>query len=482
MEGQRQTPRSYKLDDERDFNVAALQMRRMSERGFMRLWDEVPTNSPMATLPPSEHYERIIASFREKDVDGTLFALKEFADYLFKNGFDDPEEFERIGICITLTQLCEIPFTENPFLAPAAFHVLSVLQACGPQFPRYLQSNDFALWCFGFLRADSPVLYYSLTCLMNHSALGGPETIFVQELIPIETIRLQFDAHVDVSIRETLLDLGCRYSKVPLRPDMALALIDLSRIALLIGEPAYYPSAFWILVRLLRHYTESILYIMCDVILANANRVLKCGIAAALIPGMIFTSYVYELGFKYPKFSIGRLLRILSDPPDMFCQRQACRTLTKIVVRRADMIPMLVTNGIFYHIACALDIAKLRDKFEIALLACDVIDLGGMPAVTRVFQTRCVNLWVDFLDWENEDIIGRALQSLSRIFEVADSLNEKAVAKMQNRFLAIGGVKTIEKLMNDENEEISGLASEFFDSYLSECPPHEAEDLETDTD
>jgi hypothetical protein len=479
----RQQPRSYKLDDERDFNVAATQTQRMFERGFLRLWESVPTDAPTRSLPPPEHYEHIAASFKAKNIENTLLALKGFADYLYKNGFDDPEEFDRLGIGHVILQICEVSPAENPLLGPTAFHVMSLLQTRGPQFPGYLQSADFIHWCFRFLVAASPILYYPLTCLMNHCALGERETFFVQELIPVASLRLQFDATQDIAVRETILDLGCRYSKVSLRPDMALGLIDLCRIALLLGESAYYSSTFWILVRLLRHYRESIVYIMCPDVLSNANAVLKGRSPGPLIPGMIFTSYVYELGFKYPRFSVVKLLNILSDPPDVSCQRQACRTLTKIIVRRQDMIPMLLAKGLFYHIACALDWARLRDKFEIALLACDVIELGGPPATARVFQTKCVNLWVGFLDWENDDITIRAIQTLDRIFEAAEELPEEIARRIHARFLSVGGLAAIEKLTSDGNEEISGLASSFFESYLAELnspnsEPEQAEEEE----
>jgi hypothetical protein len=469
----RQQPRSYKLDDERDFNVGPSQIKRMLERGFLRLWESVPTDSPSPSIPPSEHYDHIAISFDQKNIENTLLALKEFSDYLFKNGFDDPEEFERVGICSVLTQLCEIPLNESAVLAPAAFHVVSLLQTRGPQFPAFFQSSEFVQWCFRFL--GSPILYYPLTCLMNHCALGERETLFVQELIPVAALRPQFDASSDIAVRETILDLACRYSKVALTPEMALGLIDLCRIALVLGEPEYYPSAFWILVRLLRHYAESIVYVMCPDILSNANRVLKCERVGALIPGMIFTSYVYELGFDYPRFSIVKIMKLLSEPLDVACQRQACRTLTKIVVRRSDMIPILVEKGIFYHIACAMDSAKVRDKFEIAMLACDVIDLGGQPATARVFQTKCINLWVGFLDWENDELTVRAIETLDRIFAAAEEVTEEVAGRMHSRFLSVGGVAAITKLMDDENEDIARLASGFFESYLTELNSPESE-------
>jgi hypothetical protein len=474
----RQPPRSYKLDDERDFRIPELQTQRMLERGFLRIWDAVPTEEASPTIPPSEHYEHIAMSFKAHDANSALIALREFADYLFKNGFDDPDEFDRFEMAQVLSQLCEIPLGENADLAPTAFHVISVLQTRGPHYPRYLVSRDFIQWCFRFVTAGSPILYYPLTCLMNHCAHGEQATLFIQELIAPESLRGQFDATSDVLIRETILDLACRFSKVALRPEMALALIDLCRIALVLHEPSYFPSAFWILVRLLRHYAESIIYIMCPDILTNANAVLRCHDAGSLIPGMIFTSYVYELGFKYPRISIAKLLNVLSDPPSVPCQRQACRTLTKIVIRRPDMIPMLVEKGIFYHIACALDIAKIAYKVEIALLACDLIDVGGNAATARVFQTSSINLWVNFLDWDNDELTVRTLQSLDRIFESASEFPARATSRLNERFHSTGGPVAIEKLMGDENEDIAHLSTAFFEAYLAPDPdvPREEED------
>jgi hypothetical protein len=313
---------------------------------------------------------------------------------------------------------------------------------------------------------------------MNHCALGERATLLVQDLIPIDVLRGRFDATTDDWVRETLLDLGCRYSKVALRPDMALSLIDLCRVALTLGVRGFLQSTFWILVRLLRHSSEAVVYIMCADVLGNANRVFKCRHPGPLIPGMIFTSYVYELGFEYPRLSYRKILDVLSEPPDAATQRQACRTLTKIVVRRPEMIKALVENGLFFHIADGLALAKFRNKVEIALLACDAIELGGRPATNRVVHTKCVNLWVEFIEWEDDELTVRGLQALGRIFEAVEELPEEKARRVHGRFLAVGGVATVEKLMVDENEEIAHLAAEFFESYLAEVGRAEEEEEE----
>jgi hypothetical protein len=463
---------SYKDDDEEYFRLQEEQNWRTFERGFLQIWQSIPDRSGVPSIPPSEHYDHIKLSLEQKNSDLFRRAVREFADFVYKNGFDDEDELERFGVLDVLLDVCRIPE-----LGAHAFHLVSLLQTKGPAFPAYLQSPGFITWCFEFVRHRSPVVYYALTCLANHCALGESQTRFVEELVPIVGIGALLENATD-DVREALFDLACRYSKCALAPEEGIELIHIATIGLVCQAPAYFASCFWILVRLLRHYPESIIYILVPDVLRHTNQVLRCRNHYALVPGLIFISYVYEFGESLPEFSTRKILRRLSAPSDPRVQRQVCRTLTKIAVRRPDMIPHFLRGGIFGHILDALDGAKFRDKIEIGFLACALIKFGGQAATERVFATKCINLWLDLVEYDDEELNAEIIATLDTIFAAAAEVGEKTASRICRRFVSCNGLQIVQKLIDDESAAVADPARQLFDDYLADIAAQLAEEEE----
>jgi hypothetical protein len=174
LASKKQQPNLYKEDDESYFKLQVLQNWRMFERGFLQFWNSVPERTNELSIPPAEYYDHIAMSFQRKDAENLIVAKNNFVLYLFNNGFDDRDEIECANTIGILCDMCQIPLSENSLLASVAFHILSLLQTKGPAFPYYLHSNEFIIWCFGVFQRGSAIMYYPLTCLMNHCALGEP--------------------------------------------------------------------------------------------------------------------------------------------------------------------------------------------------------------------------------------------------------------------------------------------------------------------
>jgi hypothetical protein len=428
-------------------------------------------------IPPAELYEHIDVSFQEKNPDDLLIALTDLANYIFQNGFDDPDELDRSNVMSQLFAVCDIPIAENLKLAPTAFHILSLLQAKGPAYPYAVMSTSFVDFCLQFIDLKSPIMYYPLTCLVNYCVQGEAQTTAIMTQIPVPRLRSLFDQHfVDTFVREAVLDLGCRYAKYPLSPEDAMGLISLCHAALLLDSYYYFHSAYWILVRLLRRYEEAIPHIMQPDLLSVCHFVLRCRKGYDLIPGLIFISYVYELGFCLPGLSLSKLLKRFSGSTEPTVQRQACRTLIKLVTRRRELIPAILNAGIFGEISFALERARFRDKHEIGLLACFVIEFGGDIACMRVFRTNCVNLWIELFEFEDDELSFSALAALDRIFRAAEEIDEKKAERVHRRFVACGGVEAVRALVEGENELVADAARAFFESYLTEIDAVEEEE------
>jgi hypothetical protein len=469
--------------DEAYFQLNEAQNWRVFERGFLQIAGAIPTTDSLPTIPPSELYEHIEIAYDEHNPDRMLEALTDLSQYIFRNGFDDPDELDRTRVIAILFSLCEVRLSENAKLAPTAFHILSLLQAKGPSFPYAVMGNQFALFCLQFVEHSSPLMYYPLTCLSNYCAQGEKETYEIMESLPVSKLRSLFDTtFTDTFVREAVLDIGFRYAKHELAPDSALGLIGLAQTALVLKSSYYSHSACWILVRLLRHYQEAIPHIMMSDILGIVDNVLRCKRSYDVIPGLIFISYVYELGFSLPQLPASRLLKRLAESAEPTVQRQACRTLIKIVTRRPEFIPDLLKAGIFGEISFALERAKFRDKHEIGLLACFVIEFGGDVACERVFQTKCVNLWLELFEYEDDELSMAALAALDRIFLAGEEMDDEKAGRMHRRFVSTRGVETIQNLGMSENEEIANSARVFFETYLTEIgqvdEPAEEEDEE----
>jgi hypothetical protein len=203
-------------------------------------------------------------------------------------------------------------------------------------------------------------------------------------------------------------------------------------------------------------------------ILRHTNQVLRCRSHYSLIPGLIFISYVYELGETLPEFSAKKILRRLSAPSDPRVQRQACRTLTKIVMRRPDMIPHFLRAGIFVHILNGLEVAKFRDKIELGFLACAVIECGGEAATERVFATKCINLWLDLVEYDDEELNAAVIATLDRIFSAAGEVSPPLASRLYRRFVSCNGMDIVQKLADDESGAVADSAKQLFDDYLTE--------------
>jgi hypothetical protein len=186
-----------------------------------------------------------------------------------------------------------------------------------------------------------------------------------------------------------------------------------------------------------------------------------------VIPGLIFISYIYEFGFIVEDLSYKSIMRIVASTTDDKLQRQACRTLIKMVVKHSGaVISSLLHIGVFAGIVDAMRIAKFRNKVGLALLACYIIKYGGEEACKRVYVTKSVNIWLDFFELEDDELSIEAIDALERIFGCAAIVTEECAAGLQERFFACGGLKLFQKLMHHENDEIVNAASSFWQAYL----------------
>lgn len=457
---------AYKDDDEDFFRLKEMQDFYVFQRSFLPLVSELPTDRPEETIPPTEQYDQILEAFNEKNVPRMKECLKDFATYLYKNGFDDAEEIDRRNIIPTLIEVCKTPNEAAPY----AFHVLSLLQTKGPVFPSCLSSQDFVHFCFSFVneKMDPLMLYYALTCLMNFCSLGPDETTEIKNLIPVPHLELIYRSKQHPLVRETVLDLGWRYTYIELTDDERVILVKLSQVAIMEAVEGYYHSAFWILVKVLRHHGYMTNLVMMPEMLKNVALVMKCKKGNGLIPGMIFISYVYELGLELPELPAKKLIRRLEDATDRRVQRQACRTLIKIVKKSPEHIPLLLNKGLYASILTGMEDANYNDKIELGLLACFTIEEGGYEAVARVYVTRCIYLWLKLLEFEEDELTVEAIRAMSMIFSRIQEMSLHLQLALIDRFDDCGGFQALSLASQNENDFVAEPAAEFCRNY-SHC-------------
>ena len=454
---------AYKDDDEDFFRLKEMQDFYVFQRSFLPLVSEIPTDKPEPTIPPTEHYDRILESFHERNAQKLQAALKEFATYLYKNGFDDAEEIERRNVIGVLLDACRTASAASPY----AFHVLSLLQTKGPVFPGFLESSDFVRFCFDFVgeRTDEIMLYYAMTCLMNYCSLGPGQTEQIKSILTVPQLEMIYRSKQSELVREAVLDIGWRYTYIDMPDEERVILIKLAQVAIMEVVDGYYHSAVWILVKMLRHHGYLTELVMMPQMLTKVAHVMKCKKGNGLIPGMIFISYVYELGLELPELPAKKLVRLLEDSSDRRVQRQACRTLIKIVKKSPQHIPLLLNKGLFASISEGLDDANYNDKIELGLLACFAIEEGGYEASKRVYLTKCIYLWLKLIDFEEDELTVEAIRALTTIFSHIDEMSSNLQLGLLDRFEDCGGFQALSLVSQNENDAVAGPAAEFCRSY-----------------
>ncbi|OHS95258.1 hypothetical protein TRFO_02244 [Tritrichomonas foetus] len=434
------------------------------ERSFQVLNDKVPDSHSDMTIPPIEHYEKIIKAFDESRLDDLKKYLDEFSTYIFKNGFDDVEEFYNTRFESVLQTLCSS--VSQVQLAQSAFHIITLLQSKGPAYPMSLLSFDFMNFCVEFVNHQfSPVLYFALCCLYNICSQSEQLRDALLEMVPLTKIQ-SFLSHFDLCVREAAIDLACCYSKFPLNEEQCITLIAIAQKGLSLGDPKLHHSCYWILIRILRNVPQLTENIMAPEILSFASDIFDDEESYNLIPGMIFISYIYEMNHEIPDLSLNALLNLLGDTTDQMCQRQIYRTISKIVYRRPDYVHDMIKFGIIGQAAFAIDNAKFVDKVQIGLLICNIIQQDISYACDRIIQTKSIALFLTLIEFDDEELTLAALNCLTNIFNEAETSGRKSL--LMKRFNINDGPEIFSKLEHDENEDIANLSRNFRENYLKQ--------------
>lgn len=432
------------------------------EIGFQILNEEVPDTNSDISCPPAEHYDKIISAYNTNS-NNLNKLLIDFSTYLYKNGFDDVEEFNKTRMEEILINLCK---SNNAGISQSAFHIITLLQSKGPAFPIFCLGVEFFNFCTSFLDQEySPVLYYSLSAINNLCCQNEETRNDSYSIIPPTMIK-NFFQHFDVNVKEVALDLACTYLKYPLSTEDCFLFLELAKEALITQEKIYYRSGFWILVRILRNCPELTDKVMDDEILECANDIFDDKDSDCIIPGLIFISYVYEMNFEIPDFYYNGILDVLADPPSHICQKQAYRTIAKIMYRRPDLISKFLHYGIIGQASYAIENAKFNDKIQIGLIVCEAVLSNISESCDRILQTKSISFFLDLLELEDDELTKRALACMINIFNEAESIDR--VDELLKRFIQNDGLIAISKLEHEEDNEISLMAADFKSNFFSE--------------
>lgn len=436
----------------------------MFERGFKRLWDNVPSKDLEETPPPAEFYDQIQQYFYNSDEENLLNSMCEFSTYLYKNGFDDPDEFNEKGMLKMFYQLCE---SLNVQISQTAFHIFSLLLSRGPKTIEGFDKTFFVDFCFRYLNdINSPLFYYALVCIID--VCGDSQEIRneIMNRIPIDKLLFLLEQN-DLALKESAMDLGFQYTKYDLDDYAINNLINLCEKAVYMGLECLNHSTYCIIIRLLRNYENFTSKLFNPIFINNNQKLLESNSPYEILPGLLFVSYAFEMKIDYNSGEdLNRIVEILSDPPDNNCQKQACLTLIKIVFRAPEKIEHLVRYGIFGQIGFALDHAKFSDKILIGKLACMIIKFGGPYAKMRVLQTKCINLFLIFFDYEEDELTYSSLEAINDIFNATS--NEIRFEKLLKRFVSKGGYEFIQEFMESDNINIKEIACHIYNEYLED--------------
>ena len=453
-----------KNQDETNFDLTNLAKTHVFDRGFQKLNTEIPSSKSELTIPPIEFYEKIILNYDNNDVNGLKTDLDEFSKYLYKNGFDDVDEFYNTRMEEVLINLCG---ASDAQLAQSAFFIVSLLQSKGPAYPETFLNSNFFNFCVKFIdNTFSAVLYYSLVCIYNICSQSEEARNLVMHEIPIEKLSKLMTTHFDPCVKEASLDLICCYTKFQVDHETCKNLISIAAQGLSMEDTSMHHSCFYILNRILRNYPDLTGDIMTPEILSYATSITDDEDQYHIIPGLIFISYVYEMNFEVPNLSINGLLEIFGNPSDHTCLRQALNTLSKIVYRRPDLIPRFISAGIFIQSAYAIEFAKYVDKVKIGKFVCSIIIQDIPGSCERMLQTKSVSFLLDLIDIDDEELTIQVLHCLIAVFEEAVSLER--VDELQKRFTQNDGPDIINKLENEENQDIAQLANNFKSKFMQE--------------
>lgn len=473
---------AYKDDDEEFFKLNELQAMHDFQRGFMRLGDDVPSDDTEETIPPTEFYDKLETLNENGDWLESVAVLADFATYLYKNGFDDADEFQRRGMYDVIKNMCMVPDTEYEPIAPHAFHVFCLLQSKGPARPDELMQPEFLDFCLLFVERRLHTCYYALTCLVNYCALGADQTLHLMSKFSMKKVHQFFEDERDPTAKEVVVDLAWRYSKVATQPRDIDSLVKLAKRVIVEQHSYCYHSAYWILVRMLRHINGIADSIMTEEILGYADLGMRAKVREARIPVMIFISYVYELGFELPCLPAHKIVKNLRSGSNRMLQRQACRTCIKLATKTPFVIPKLLDNGIYGAISEGMDEAHYNDKMELGLLACYLIREGGFEASRRVYHTGAINLWLRLFEFEDEELSREAMASINTIFGFLNHINTVLRKRMLKRFCESDGQQILELVAQDECDDIALPARQFLEQYamLLEYEEHVRHEEEED--
>lgn len=332
------------------------------ETGFQILNKEIPDSNSEESIPPMEHYENITNNYDNGNLEELKKSLNDFSSYLYKNGFDDIEEFNKTRMEEILVSLCE---SKNSDISQISFYIITLLQSKGPAYPDFFFSIDFFNFCKSFLNKPfSVVLYYCLSAIVNICYQNDEARNYISNQIPIEKVISIFRRN-GINVKEIALDLACAYLKSPLSPESCLSILKLAKEALgadgkldaedeIVNEKLFHRYGFWILARILRSYPELTEEVMTNSVLVSSNTIFDDN-EESIIPGLIFISYVYEMNFEIPYFDYNGILEVFASPSTRICQIQAHKTLNKIFIRRSDLISKFIQYGLIIQSVFALE-------------------------------------------------------------------------------------------------------------------------------